>query len=34
MLEKILNFVGGQVALAYLVAFLILFMSLIYIGFF
>jgi hypothetical protein len=34
MLKKILDFVGGQVALAYIIAFSILFISMIYIGFF
>jgi uncharacterized protein (UPF0333 family) len=34
MLKKILNFVGGQVALAYIIAFLILVIAMIYIGFF
>ena len=34
MFKKILDFVGGQVALAYIIAFLILVISMVYIGFF
>ncbi len=34
MLKKILNLVGGQVALAYIIAFLILVIAMIYVGFF